>query len=106
MVISRAAALTACCAGTLGTLQLANPRCRAYCLLRRYAWHIATCKPALPRFIACYAGGLLVNGAGKTNACCAVACFSATPLHYNIYYRYENSFLEKVAFLLISKYNA
>lgn len=34
MVISRAAALTACYAGTLGTLQLANPRCRAYCLLR------------------------------------------------------------------------
>lgn len=29
MVISRAAALTACYAGTLGTLQLANPRCRA-----------------------------------------------------------------------------
>lgn len=49
---------------------------------------------------------MVISRAAALTACCAVACFSAAPLHYSIYYRYENSFLEKVAFLLISKYNA
>ena len=106
MVISRAAALTACYAGTLGTLQLANPRCRALSPATQVRLAHCNSQTRAAALTACYAGGLLVNGAGKTNACCAVACFSAAPLHYSIYYRYENSFLEKVAFLLISKYNA
>ncbi|MGN0402109.1 MAG: hypothetical protein ACI4HQ_07605, partial [Acetatifactor sp.] len=49
---------------------------RAYQRSFAFHWRINSQARAYQRSFACIAGGLLVNGAGKTNVCFAAACFS------------------------------